>query len=151
MNVNVAALIGSEDVTKFNERLAATVLAEYAKTLGSGKGVTKLAADELTGDAAFYELQKQRGWKMFKGSPEMKLLEDFFNSAADKFLKAIGTNEAEIKARSKNLSIFASVSEAGVAELAKSHSGSVSFSFLFPFPFFFETHALRCVVLPNRW
>lgn len=125
MYVNVAALVGSMDVARFNARLAAAILHEYRELVQHNVALSKDGAAITDANQAFFDWQRKGGWRNFETVPEFRMLEQFFQAATDKFLKAAGVPEAEIRQRSRQVQAWATVHEGGVSHLAHCHPNSV--------------------------
>ena len=88
--VNVAALVGSMDVPRFNARLAVAILHEYNTLVKANAHLNKDGISVADANQAFFDWQRKGGWKNFETVKEFALLEEFFQAATDKFLKAAG-------------------------------------------------------------
>lgn len=93
MYVNVAALVGSMDVPRFNAQLVAAILHEYRQLVRRNEGLEKDGASIRDANQAFFDWQRKGGWKNFETRQEFKMLESFFQVATDKYLKQIGVPE----------------------------------------------------------
>ena len=99
MHVNIAALVGPRDVAKFNARIAAAVLTEFGNLLKANP--TKLTKSGVTVNDAnqvFFEWQKNGGWNALRATMEVRMLEDFMQTAADRFLRAINIPQVRLAA-----------------------------------------------------
>jgi len=98
MHVNIAALVGPKDVARFNSYIAAAVLTEFENLRKANP--TKLTKDGVTTNDAnqvFFEWQKHGGWSALRATQEVRMLEEFFQTAADKYLRAINIPPVRVR------------------------------------------------------
>lgn len=106
MHVNIAALVGPVDVPKFNARLSAAVLHEFNNLIGANPD--KLQKDGVSGNDAnqvFFEWQKRGGWSALRATKEIRMLEEFFQTAVDKYFKTVGTDPVRSKIKKIKIKI----------------------------------------------
>ena len=90
MHVNIAALVGPRDVPRFNAYLAAAVLTEFENLLKANpRKLSKNGVATNDANQVFFEWQKNGGWEALRATQEVRMLEDFLQAAADRFLRAI--------------------------------------------------------------
>ena len=96
MHVNVAALVGPQDVPKFNAFLAAAVLHEFSQLQRTNPAkLTRDAVAVNDANQVFFEWQKNGGWAALRATQEMRMLEDFVQVAVDRFLRAMNLPEVQ--------------------------------------------------------